>query len=55
MNLVDQFKNPKTGLDSLCFRITYRAMDRTLRDEEVNSLQDHFRSEVSKQLNVTLR
>lgn len=55
MNQVDQFTHPKTGLESVCFRITYRAMDRTLRDEEVNTLQDTLRDEVSKQLNVTLR
>ena len=30
-------------------------MDRTLIDEEVNTLQDEIRKEVKKQLKVTLR
>lgn len=55
MTLADQFTHPKTNRTSLCFRITYRAMDRTLRDEEVNELQDEIRSQVEKQLKVELR
>ena len=55
MTLMDQFKHPETNRLSLCYRITYRAMDRTLRDEEVNGLQDEIRSKVSNILKVELR
>ena len=55
MSLVDQFQHSKTERVSLCYRITYRAMDRTLRDEEVNELQNELRNEVCKLLNVELR
>ena len=52
MTLMD---HPETNRLSLCYRITYRAMDRTLRDEEVNGLQDEIRSKVSNLLKVELR
>ena len=37
--LTDAFTNPKTQRQSNCFRVTYRSMDRSLTDEEINSLQ----------------
>ncbi|XP_066928791.1 phenylalanine--tRNA ligase, mitochondrial-like [Clytia hemisphaerica] len=55
MTLVDQFVHPKTQRESHCYRITYRAMDRTLRDEEVNDVQNKLRSEAAKLLHIELR
>jgi len=55
MSLVDQFVHPKTQRTSHCYRITYRAMDRTMTDEEVNSLQNRIRQLVVDELNVELR
>ena len=55
MTLVDQFVHPKTNQESHCYRITYRAMDRTLRDDEVNQYQNTLRSEAAKRLDITLR
>lgn len=55
MNLIDEFTHPKTNRVSLCYRITYRAMDRTLRDAEINEIQDELRVAVERELLVTLR
>ncbi|XP_004206650.3 phenylalanine--tRNA ligase, mitochondrial [Hydra vulgaris] len=55
MTLLDQFTHPKTQKQSFCYRITYRAMDRTLFDSEVNMLQEEIRNQVQKQLKVELR
>lgn len=37
--LVDAFTHPKTGRTSNCFRIAYRSMERSLTDQEINTLQ----------------
>lgn len=39
ISLIDEFKHPKTGRNSRCFRINYRHMDRSLTNEEVDALQ----------------
>lgn len=53
--LIDNFTNKKTGKTSNCFRITYRSMERSLTDEEINALQDRVRAAASEVLKVELR
>jgi phenylalanyl-tRNA synthetase alpha chain len=55
VQLIDNFTNPKTQRTSNCFRITYRSMERSLTDEEINKLQDAVRKGVAEELKVELR
>lgn len=55
IDLVDEFTNPKKGKTSHCYRITYRSMDRSLTDEEINQLQEALRDRSAADLAVELR
>ena len=55
VELVDSFTNKKTGKSSQCYRITYRSMDRTLENEEVDKIQDEVRTRLREELKVELR
>ncbi|KAK1422171.1 hypothetical protein QVD17_25108 [Tagetes erecta] len=54
VQLIDNFTNKK-GMTSHCYRITYRSMERSLTDEEINELQWNVRDQVQRQMNVELR
>ena len=47
MELIDEFTNPKKGKTSKCYRITYRSMDRSLTNEEIDGLQFKVRDETA--------
>ncbi len=55
VTLIDEFTNKKTGKTSNCYRITYRSMERSLTDDEVNALQERVRTGVAEELKVELR
>lgn len=40
---------------SHCYRIAYRSMERSLTDEEINSLQDKTRIVLAEEMGVELR
>ena len=54
MEMIDEFTNAKKGKTSKCYRITYRSMDRSLTNEEVDALQDELRVKV-EDLGVEVR
>lgn len=55
VTLVDQFVHPKTGRKSLCYRINYRSLERTLTGEEANELHEKIRRELVDKFDVQLR
>eukprot|EP00548_Thalassiothrix_antarctica_P005049 CAMPEP_0194133780 /NCGR_PEP_ID=MMETSP0152-20130528/3803_1 /TAXON_ID=1049557 /ORGANISM="Thalassiothrix antarctica, Strain L6-D1" /LENGTH=423 /DNA_ID=CAMNT_0038829137 /DNA_START=142 /DNA_END=1413 /DNA_ORIENTATION=+ len=55
IDLTDEFTHPKTNRTSKCYRITYRSMDRSLTDDEINALQMELREKSASDLNVEVR
>ncbi|KAF2093168.1 phenylalanyl-tRNA synthetase [Rhizodiscina lignyota] len=55
VRLVDEFTHPKTGRKSLCYRVVYRSLERTLTNEEANGLHDSIRKALVEKLGVELR
>ncbi|KAK2733491.1 hypothetical protein FQN57_002100 [Myotisia sp. PD_48] len=55
VKLVDEFLHPKTGKKSLCYRINYRSLERTLTNEETNQLHDKVRVLLVEKAGVELR
>lgn len=55
VRLIDEFINPKTGRKSLCYRINYRSLERTLTNKEVNSLHEGVRDRLVQDFGVQLR
>ena len=55
VELIDEFVHPKTNRVSNCFRITYRSMDRSLTNEEIDALQEQVREIAKQKLRVELR
>ncbi|RAL17809.1 phenylalanine--tRNA ligase [Aspergillus homomorphus CBS 101889] len=55
VRLVDEFTHPKTKRKSMCYRINYRSLERTLTNTEANDLHDELRQKLVDLLNVELR
>ncbi|KAF5732851.1 phenylalanine--tRNA ligase chloroplastic/mitochondrial [Tripterygium wilfordii] len=54
VSLIDNFTNNKE-MTSHCYRITYRSMERSLTNDEINDLQWNVIEQVQSKLNVVLR
>ncbi|KAL5345827.1 phenylalanyl-tRNA synthetase alpha subunit, mitochondrial [Pseudogymnoascus australis] len=52
---IDEFTHPKTGRKSLCYRINYRSLERTLTNDEANKYHDRVRKELVEKFGVELR
>ena len=55
VKLTDEFVHPVSGRKSLCYRINYRSLERTLRNEEANRLQKQVEEQLVDKLGVDLR
>lgn len=55
VRLVDEFVHPRTGRKSLCYRVNYRSLERTLTNDETNELHERFRQQLVDKLGVELR
>lgn len=53
--LIDEFKHPKTGKLSHCYRIIYRDMEKTLTQAEVNVVHKEIQKCAQQKLFVTVR
>ena len=55
VNIVDEFTHPKTGRKSLCYRITYRHMEKTLTKDEANLIHKTIEKTAVEKLRVQIR
>ncbi|KAF2446823.1 phenylalanyl-tRNA synthetase mitochondrial precursor [Karstenula rhodostoma CBS 690.94] len=55
VRLTDEFVHPKSRRRSLCYRVNYRHLERTLTHDEANALHERFRRELVDKLGVELR
>ncbi len=55
VKLVDEFSHPTSGRKSLCYRINYRSLERTLSNREVNGLHADLKKQLGEKLGVELR
>ncbi|MBE3048132.1 phenylalanine--tRNA ligase [Candidatus Bathyarchaeota archaeon] len=53
--LVDQFTHPKTGRRSLCYRVNYRSLERTLTNKETNEMHAEVRRALVEKHGVEIR
>lgn len=52
---IDKFTHPVSGRQSLCYRINYQSLERTLTNEEANAMHTDVRKQLVNRLGVELR
>lgn len=55
VRLLDEFSHPSSGRKSLCYRINYQSLERTLRNKEANQLHENVKRKLAEKLGVELR
>lgn len=55
VSCIDNFTHSKTGRQSLCYRVTYRSLEKTLTNEEANAMHEQIRKELVSRFGVELR
>ena len=55
VELIDEFVHPKTNKTSNCFRVTYRSMDRSLTNKEVDEIHFQVRDNAVADLGIEIR
>lgn len=55
VKMIDEFTDPASGRKSLCYRINYRSLERTLRNKEADGLHESVRRQLVDKLGVELR
>ena len=55
VRLVDEFSHPTSGRKSLCYRVNYRSLERTLANAEVNILHNNLKHVLAEKLGVEIR
>ncbi|KAL8916599.1 MAG: hypothetical protein Q9208_008412 [Pyrenodesmia sp. 3 TL-2023] len=55
VRLFDEFQHPTSGRKSLCYRINYRSLERTLKNKEANDLHARVKEDLVKKLGVEIR
>lgn len=55
VRLIDDFTHPKTGRRSLCYRVFYRSLEKTLTTEEANAMHEQIKEELRDKFGVELR
>ncbi|KAK4162199.1 putative mitochondrial phenylalanyl-tRNA synthetase precursor [Cladorrhinum sp. PSN259] len=55
VKLTDKFTHPKTRRTSLCYRINYRSLERTLRNDETNEMHERVKEGLVSRLGVEIR
>jgi len=55
VKLTDQFTHPRTGRRSMCYRINYRSLERTLTHTETNELHNRVTAALVERLGVEIR